>query len=121
MDRAAWNQIMEANMEATMRVIQPAGVLDGTQTHQFRGELNDVVGTGARLILIDLQDVTFMDSSGLAALVTAFKTVRSAGGKLCVCSVNQQIKMLFELTSMDRVFEIFADQDDFMKTCTPKA
>jgi anti-sigma B factor antagonist len=107
-------------MEANIKVIQPAGVLDGTQTHQFRGELNEVVNTGASLILVDLQDVTFMDSSGLAALVTAFKTVRSAGGKLCVCSVNQQIKMLFELTSMDRVFEIFADRDDFLQTCVPK-
>jgi anti-sigma B factor antagonist len=108
-------------MEANIKVIQPAGVLDGTQTHQFRGELNDVVSTGASLILVDLQNVTFMDSSGLAALVTAFKTVRSTGGKLCVCSVNQQIKMLFELTSMDRVFEIFADRDAFLQTCTPKA
>jgi anti-sigma B factor antagonist len=75
----------------------------------------------AKLILVDLKEVTFMDSSGLAALVTAFKTVRSSGGKLCVCSVNQQIKMLFELTSMDRVFEIFADRDEFIQTCTPES
>jgi anti-sigma B factor antagonist len=108
-------------IDTTLKVLQPTGVLDGTQTSQFRGELDDVVGTGAKLILIDLKDVTFMDSSGLAALVTAFKTVRSSGGKLCVCSVNQQIKMLFELTSMDRVFEIFADQDEFIQTCTPES
>ncbi|MCU0568150.1 MAG: STAS domain-containing protein [Oculatellaceae cyanobacterium Prado106] len=103
-------------MNSNIKVIQPAGVLDGTQTHQFRGELDDIVNTGARVILIDLQNVTFMDSSGLAALVTAFKTVRSAGGKLCVCSVNQQVRMLFELTSMDRLFEIFADRDAFNET-----
>jgi anti-sigma B factor antagonist len=107
-------------MDTNIKVIQPIGVLDGNQTHQLRGELNDVVGTGARLILVDLTNVTFMDSSGLAALVTAFKTVRSAGGKLCVCSVNQQVRMLFELTSMDRVFEIFTDQDHFIQTLTPE-
>ena len=107
-------------MDTNIKVIQPAGVLDGNQAHQLRGELNDVVGTGAKLILVDLTNVTFMDSSGLAALVTAFKTVRSAGGKLCVCSVNQQVKMLFELTSMDRVFEIFTDQEHFIKMLTPE-
>lgn len=107
-------------MDTNIKVIQPAGVLDGNQTHQLRGELNDGIGTGARLILVDLTHVTFMDSSGLAALVTAFKTVRSAGGKLCVCSMNQQVRMLFELTSMDRVFEIFTDQEHFFKMLTPE-
>jgi anti-anti-sigma factor len=54
-----------------------------------------------------------MDSSGLGALVLALKTVRAAGSKLFICSVNEQIKMLFELTSMDRVFEIFPTREDF--------
>jgi anti-anti-sigma factor len=44
------------------------------------------------MVLIDFQDVTFMDSSGLGALVLALKTVRAAGGKLFICSVNEQIK-----------------------------
>jgi anti-anti-sigma regulatory factor len=42
--------------------------------------------------------------------------VRAAGSKLFICSINEQIKMLFELTSMDRVFEIFPTREDFEKT-----
>jgi anti-anti-sigma regulatory factor len=38
--------------------------------------------------------------------------VRSAGGKLLICSINEQIKMLFELTDMDRVFEIFNNREE---------
>jgi anti-anti-sigma factor len=53
-----------------------------------------------------------MDSSGLGALVLSLKTVRSAGAKLFLCSINDQIKMLFELTSMDRVFEIFSSREE---------
>jgi anti-anti-sigma factor len=53
-----------------------------------------------------------MDSSGLGALVLSLKTVRSAGGKLFICSINEQIKMLFELTDMDRVFEIFNNREE---------
>ena len=70
-------------------------------------------------MLIDFQDVTFMDSSGLGALVLALKTVRAAGGKLFICSINEQVRMLFELTSMDRVFQIFPNRDEFANTISP--
>jgi anti-sigma B factor antagonist len=100
-------------MTLNLHVIKPSGILDGTQAHQFRTEVSDAVAAGHKVILVDLQDVTFMDSSGLAALVLALKTVRSDGGKLCVCSVNDQVRMLFELTSMTRVFEMFESREAF--------
>jgi len=53
-----------------------------------------------------------MDSPGFGTLFLTLKTVRSAGGKLLICSINDQIKMLFELTDMDRVFEIFNNREE---------
>jgi anti-sigma B factor antagonist len=96
-------------------VIQLSGILDSTRAQELRDRIDQGIEQGAKIILVDFKDVTFMDSSGLGALVTALKTVRSEGGKLCVCSVNDQVRILFELTSMDRVFEIFRDQSDFYK------
>ena len=95
-------------MSPVVKIIQPSGILDGTKASQFRQEISDLVEAGADVVLIDFQDVTFMDSSGLGALVLALKTVRAAGSQLVVCSINEQIRILFELTSMDRVFEIFS-------------
>jgi anti-anti-sigma factor len=100
-------------MSPVVKVVQPSGILDGTKAGQFRQEISNLVESNVDIILIDFQDVTFMDSSGLGALVLALKTVRAAGSKLFVCSVNEQIKMLFELTSMDRVFEMFPTREDF--------
>jgi anti-anti-sigma factor len=100
-------------MSPVVKVVQPSGILDGTKAGQFRQEISDLVEANADIVLIDFQDVSFMDSSGLGALVLALKTVRAAGGKLFICSVNEQIKMLFELTSMDRVFEIFPNREEF--------
>lgn len=100
-------------MTTEFEVVQPSGILDGTKANQFNQEINDMVAQNAKIILIDFQEVTFMDSSGLGSLVKSLKTVRAAGGELFVCSVNNEIKMLFELTSMDRVFEVFADRQDF--------
>ena len=103
-------------MQPNIQIIQPSGILDGTQAHQFRSQVSEAVDAGSKIILVDLKDVTFMDSSGLAALVLALKSVRSVDGKFCVCSVNDQVKMLFELTSMTRVFEIFESPEEFAKT-----
>ncbi|NEO16217.1 MAG: STAS domain-containing protein [Moorea sp. SIO4G2] len=100
-------------MSSAVKVVQPTGILDGTQAAEFRQEVSELVDSGADIILIDFKDVTFMDSSGLGALVLALKTVRAAESKMYICSVNEQIKMLFDLTSMDRVFEIFSTREDF--------
>ncbi|MEG3438972.1 STAS domain-containing protein [Pannus brasiliensis CCIBt3594] len=100
-------------MSYFLNVIQPSGILDGTRAGQFREEITDAVREGATVILIDFQEVTFMDSSGLGALVLSLKTARTAGAELFLCSINEQIQMLFELTNMDRVFEIFDNREEF--------
>jgi anti-anti-sigma factor len=100
-------------MSAVVKVVRPSGILDGTKAGQFRQEITKLVESNVDIVLIDFSDVTFMDSSGLGALVLALKTVRAAGGKLFICSVNDQIRMLFELTSMDRVFEIYETREAF--------
>lgn len=102
-------------MSPVVKVLQPSGLLDGTKATQVRQEIDGILNQGADIVLIDLQDVTFIDSSGLGALVSALKAVRSAGRKLFICSINAQVKMLFELTSMDRVFQIFSNRDEFSK------
>lgn len=101
-------------MRPVVKIVQPSGILDGTKGSQFRQEISNIVEKGD-IVLVDFQDATFMDSSGLGALVLALKTVRAAGAKLVVCSINEQIRMLFELTSMDRVFHIFPNRDEFSK------
>jgi anti-anti-sigma factor len=100
-------------MSSVVKIVQPSGILDGIKANQLRREISDVVASGANTVLIDLADVTFMDSSGLSALVSALKMVRTAGGKLYLCSINEQVKMVFELTRMDRVFETFGNREEF--------
>ena len=100
-------------MNTDIKVISPQGILDGTQAKEFRKEVDQSLKEGSKIILVDFSDVTFMDSSGLGALVLALKAIRSNGSKIMLCSINEQVTMLFELTSMDKVFKIFADQEEF--------
>jgi len=100
-------------MSSAVKVVQLSGILDGIKGNQLRRDISDVVASGSGIVLIDLQNVTFMDSSGLSSLISAQRMMRAAGGKLFLCSINDQTKMLFELTKMDRVFEVFEDREQF--------
>ena len=100
-------------MSSEIKVIKPIGILDGIRGNQLRKDVGEAVDAGATIVLIDLEEVTFMDSSGLSSLVAAQRIVRTSQGKLYLCTINEQVKMVFELTRMDRVFETFANINDF--------
>ncbi|MEH2416200.1 STAS domain-containing protein [Nostoc sp.] len=107
-------------MREEVKVIKLIGNLNATTSQQFRQNITDVLVSGAKIVLVDFQDVTFMDSSGLGALVLAFKTLRAADTKLVLCSINEQVRILLELTNMDKVFEIFPSQDAFNQVLISK-
>ncbi|MGB3238302.1 MAG: STAS domain-containing protein [Geitlerinemataceae cyanobacterium] len=100
-------------MSPTIKVVQPTGLLDGSKANQVRRQINECLEAGAQIVLLDLKDVTFIDSSGLGSLVSALKTVRSSGAKMLICSISDQVRILFELTSMDRVFRVYANREEF--------
>lgn len=99
-----------------IQIIEPNGILDGTKASEFRQQIHEVIRSGTKVILIDFTHVTFMDSSGLGTLVMSLKTIEANGAKLSLCSINDQVKMLFELTGMDSFFEIFSNRKEFEET-----
>ena len=108
-------------MNSVVQIIEPNGILDGTKTAEFQHQVEQSVESGVDTILVDFHRLTFMDSSGLGALVKALKTVNAADVKFFLCSVNEQIGMLFELTSMDNYFTILRDREEFTKQLNSSA
>lgn len=98
------------------RVIKPSGVLDGLSTNQMRHGINEMVADGTETILLDLQQVTFMNSSGIDAMINTLKLVNERGGNLFLCSLNAPVRIIFELTRMEDMFKIFSDREDFEKS-----
>ena len=99
-----------------VKIIQPLGILDSVTGNRFRREIGDLVESGVKTVLIDCRHIELMDSSGLGALVMSLKAMRAAGGRLCLCNVNEQLTMVFDLTGMSEVFEVFDSQAAFDQT-----
>lgn len=74
-------------------VVKFPKVFDSTTASQFHREIDRTIEGGFNTVLIDLKEVACITSSGLLALVLAFKTVRDAGRKLFICSMNEQARI----------------------------
>jgi anti-anti-sigma factor len=100
-------------MSLSVKILEISGILDGIRGNELRREVSNIVENGTDILLLDLKEVRFIDSSGLGALVSAMQMVRNANGKLFVCSISDQVRMLFELTKIDRILQTFVDRDEF--------
>ena len=81
--------------------------LDAHNAEELKAEMNRLFEGGTKDILIDLKEVRFIDSSGLGVLVSGFKNASTRQGSLKLCGLQTQVRSMFELTRLHRVFEIF--------------
>ena len=103
-------KIEEKNEIVVVRVKEER--LDAHNSGDLKLEMNRLFGEGRKNILVDLEDVRFIDSSGLGALVSGFKNAISNQGNMKLASLQPQVKSMFELTRLHRVFEIFTTSSE---------
>ncbi|RME46511.1 MAG: anti-sigma factor antagonist [Chloroflexi bacterium] len=103
---------MEIQVErnGTVAVVAVAGQVEAATAPQLREQFDGLLGDGEQNFVIDLSGVTFMDSSGLATLVQLFKRVRIGHGDVRLCGLQPEVQRIFELTRLDRVFDLFPDR-----------
>lgn len=97
-------------------VLQPEGRLDLQGGKVLGQQLAGLIPQRHDLWVIELAKVNFMDSSGLVALVTGLKAARQSGCRLVLCNVQAPVRLIFELTQLDSVFEIFESYDAVLTT-----
>lgn len=89
------------------QIIQPQGHLNAANAPQLQEELTAAVSSPEnQALLVNLEQVESLDSAGLMALVSALSLAQRLDKQFSLCSVSPSIKIIFELTQLDRVFEI---------------
>jgi anti-sigma B factor antagonist len=87
-------------------VIRPQGSLNAANALEFERDLTAALRDDSNVLLVDLGQVESLDSAGLMALVSALKLAVALKKTFRICSVSPAIRIIFELTQLDRVFEI---------------
>ncbi len=84
--------------------------LDAAAAPQFKAHMVDLIQKGGLLFVLNLEQVDFMDSSGLASLMSSMKTL-GGRGEMAVCCLGEKVRKLFAITRLDRgVFRIFGSE-----------
>lgn len=86
--------------------------MDAHNSGAFKEQMLVLFDEGKCNLIIDLSAVRFVDSSGLGALVSGFKNASARDGSLKLCGLQPQVRSMFELTRLHRVFEIYTTPEE---------
>ena len=82
----------------------------GEGASTFRDTVRDLAAAGHKKMLLNLNEVTYIDSSGIGELVSGFTTVTNHGGPLKLLGLNKRVRDLLQITKLYTVFEVFDDE-----------
>ena len=105
------------SVKLTTRQVGDVTVIDavgritlGEGSSTFRDNVKDLVTKGNKKILMNLAEVSYIDSSGIGELVSGFTTVSNAGGSLKLLKLTKRIQDLLQITKLYTIFEVFDDE-----------
>jgi anti-anti-sigma factor len=107
---------IQTRHEGTSSVVSIQGKVNFEVPAQLRDVIRETVATAQpKLLAINLEGVSFIDSSGLGLLVAARNSVDKSGGKLHLCCLPATVKKTFDQTNLTNYFSIFATEQDALR------
>jgi anti-sigma B factor antagonist len=98
---------IKEGMQNGVAILTLRGNLIGEpETSELKEKIKNLSSGGVKRIVMDMADVTFINSTGLGSLISSLTTVRAAGGDLRLSSVNEKVHNLFVITKLATVFDI---------------
>ena len=89
----------------------PVEELDASNAGEFKRDVAPLLEANTKLVL-DLSRLRFVDSSGLGAFISCLRKLNAKGGELKLCGMSKQVRAVFELVRMHRVFDIYTTSEE---------
>jgi anti-sigma B factor antagonist len=99
-----------------LSVFHVDGEMDINSSPGIKKSFDKLLSARTPKVIINLSKVTYVDSSGLATLVEILKNMRSYGGKLRLSNLSAKVRSLFEITKLEKLFEIIANEEEAVST-----
>jgi len=113
------------SVKLTSRQVGDVTVMDaagritlGEGASMFRDAIRELVAKGNKKVLLNLGEVSYIDSSGIGELVSGFTTVTNSGGQLKLVGLSKRVKDLLQITKLYTVFEVFEDETEAVRSFT---
>ncbi len=93
-------------------VVVVAGEVTLREAPEFHGALIELCEQSPAMLIINLGDVRFIDSSGVGTLADIFRRLKKSGGKLALVGLNKMVRSVFEITRLDQLMSIYETEDE---------
>jgi anti-anti-sigma factor len=100
------------SLDESIEVLAVSGELDMSNSPELRRRVDKAVREGRDRVVIDLDRLTHMDSSGLAALIDAHQLAEAGGGRVALVITSESVRRTVEVRGLDRLFRIVASLDE---------
>ena len=101
-----------------VEILHLEGRFDAFEVEAVEHWLDDVVNQDNIIVLVNLQDVDFIDSTAISTLVQGTKMLRINKGDLILCGLQETVRIIFDLTRLDQVFYIYETEQDALDAIT---
>jgi anti-anti-sigma factor len=108
-------QLTEQSAESCV-ILAIEGRLDTTSHGELEAKLMDLLARGNSKILVDCSHLDYVSSTGLRVFLTGLKKITQAQGKFVLCSLQENIQEIFEISGFTGIFEIFPGRDEALQT-----
>ncbi|HUJ49238.1 MAG TPA: STAS domain-containing protein [Bryobacteraceae bacterium] len=102
------------NLNGVAVAAVPVDELDASNSGEFKRDITPVLQSQSKLVL-DLGQLRFVDSSGLGAMLSCLRQLSAKGGDLKLCAMSKQVRGLFELVRMHRIFDIYGTREEAVR------
>jgi anti-anti-sigma factor len=105
-------EVQTRQVDNGVTVVAPTGRLDVAGAPALKDAIGEALKNGQPRVVIDMEGVSFVDSTGLGSVIAALKQIRSSQGDLRLAAPNQQVRVVLELTTLDRVFPYYSTVEE---------
>ena len=106
---------IKARQNGSATVLELGGRFDAHDAPAAAAALEKAIAVTPQRVVVSLESVSFMDSTALAILVQGMKRRRQAGGDLYLCGLQQPVRMIFELTRLDKAVDIYTNEAEALR------
>lgn len=103
--------LLSTRTVAGCSIVEVTGEVDISTERGLREYLSRVADTQPAVLVVDLGNVGFLDSTGLGMLIATYKRVQADGGRLCLAAPQTPVRKLLRMTALDRVIDVYDSVD----------
>ncbi len=104
-------EIESTIIDEKTRILRFRGELDVNSAEEVKQTIRDLVAKGVNRMVINLAEVSMIDSTGLAALISGFKAMNIQKGEMRLVSPRPEVRVIFKLTLLERIFKFHATEE----------